>query len=70
MSQDRSSDQQSWHLAAWIIKSLVTAGIFYLFAFSVLVFFPQIAKALVRIGISENILETIFYPIFKLIGVI
>lgn len=68
MSQDRSSDDHSWSVAGWITKTLLTVGILYLFTFALLVFCPTIAKALARAGISESVLEKIFYPIFKLIG--
>ncbi len=68
MSHNGSSEHQPWGLAGWIIKSLVSAGILYLLAFVVLTLFPQIGKAAARVGLSENVLETIFYPILKLIG--
>ena len=47
---------------------MVIGSMLYLFAFALLVFFPQIGKALATVGLSENVLETIFYPILKLIG--
>jgi hypothetical protein len=40
----------------------------YFFAFGVLVLFPPASKAAVALGISESVLETIFYPIMKLLG--
>jgi hypothetical protein len=40
----------------------------YFFAFGVLVLFPPAAKAAVALGVSEAALETIFYPIMKLLG--
>ncbi len=68
MSHDGSSDHQSGGLAGWITKSVLIVGMLYLFAFALLVFFPQIGKALVGAGISESVLERVFYPMLKLIG--
>jgi len=62
------SDDQSRGLSWWMLWILGSALVLYFFAFAVLVLFPQAAKAAVAVGLSEGVLETIFYPIMRLIG--
>jgi hypothetical protein len=67
---DKESDGQSqgggrvW-VILWFFGSCL-AG--YFFAFAVLVLFPPAGKAAVALGVSEGVLDTIFYPIMKLLG--
>jgi hypothetical protein len=70
MSRDGSSDAQSRGQGrVWVMLWLFGACLAgYFFAFAVLVLFPPASKAAVAVGISEGVLDTIFYPIMKLLG--
>jgi len=70
MLRDKESDGESHGggrvcVILWFFGSCL-AG--YLFAFGVLVLFPPAGRSAAALGVSEGALETIFYPIMKLLG--
>lgn len=57
-----SPDWISWTL--WILGSVLVA---YLLSFSMLVLFPQVRQAVRAIGLSPDTVDTIYYPIIRLL---
>ena len=60
--KSESQDWISWTL--WILGSVLVA---YLLSFSMLVLFPQVRQAVRAIGLSPDTVETIYYPIIRLL---
>jgi hypothetical protein len=49
----------------WIMMTLGAVVVLYLFGFTVLVLFPQAARAAQAMGLSEDTLEKIYSPILR-----
>ena len=68
MSEERDEGKGSLSFGSWLLRGLTGAVVIYLLAFALLVNIPGVARAANAIGLTDARLETIYYPILKLIG--
>jgi len=68
MSEERGKEKDSISFLSWLWWGLGGVVAFYLLSFALVFTYPGVVRAANAMGLTNDRLETIYYPIMKLIG--